>query len=219
MQRLQDWLRLAAAALILSLATGYVHAQGPGKDFIPLNPPQPTGSGGKVEVIEFFAYTCPHCHALQPALDSWLKRKPADVEFRRIPVVFQDAMLPFARIYYTLEAMGLLGKLHHDVFDAFHNQRVRLQDPKALFDWVASKGVDRRKFEDAYNSFSVQSLTKRAAELTRRYGISFTPAVVVDGRFLTAPSMTSKGSSVDYPRFLKVLDQLVASSRRKVGAK
>ena len=131
--------------------------------------------------------------ALQPALDSWLKRKPGDVEFRRIPVVFQDAMLPFARIYYTLEAMGLLDKLHHDVFDAFHNQRVRLQEPQVLFDWAASKGVDRKKFTDAYNSFSVQSLTRRAAELTRRYGISFTPAVVVDGRLLTAPSMTSKG--------------------------
>lgn len=219
MHRVENWLRYAAAALFLSLATSFASAQGPGKDFQYLNPAQPTESGGKVEVIEFFAYTCPHCHALQPALDSWLKRKPADVEFRRIPVVFQDAMLPFARIYYTLEALDLLAKLHHDVFDAFHNQRVRLQEPKVLFDWAASKGVDRKKFTDAYNSFAVQSLTRRAAELTRRYGISFTPAVVVDGRLLTAPSMTSTGSSVDYPRFLKVLDQLVATSRRKGGAK
>ena len=152
---------------------------------------------------------------LQPSLRAWLKRKPADVDFRRSPVVFQDAWLPFARIYYTLEAMGLVEKLHHDVFAAVHDQKIRLQEPEVLFDWVASKGVDRKKFTDTYNSFSVQSRTQRAVDVTRRYDIPFTPAFVVDGRYLTAPSMTSKGSnSIDYDGYFKVLDQVIALARK-----
>jgi len=219
MQRSATWPRLAAAALFLSLTTTLASAQVAGKDFQLLNPTQPTESGGKVEVIEFFSYTCPHCHTLQPSLSAWLKRKPADVEFRRMPAVFQDSWLPFARIYYTIEALGLVDKLHHDVFAAIHNQKIRLQEPKVLFDWAASKGVDPKKFADAYNSFSVQSLTRRAAETTRRYNVPFTPAVVVNGHYLTGPSMTSSGASIDYDRFFKVLDQLVATSRKKTGAK
>lgn len=219
MHRFAGWLRLAAVALFLSSMTGLASAQVAGKDFQPVTPAQPTETGDKVEVIEFFSYTCPHCRSLQPSLSAWLKRKPSDVEFKRIPAVFQDSWLPFARIYYTLEAMGLVDKLHHDVFAAVHDQKIRLQDSKVLFDWAASKGVDKQKFTDAYNSFAVQSLTKRAVETTRRYNIPFTPALVVNGRFLTGPSMTSTGASVDYDRFFKVLDQLVSGSRRKAGAK
>lgn len=215
MQRIAGWLRLIAAVVCLSLVSGVASAQVAGKDFQPITPPQPTDSRSKVEVIEFFSYGCPHCHSLQPSLSAWLKHKPADVEFRRIPAVFQDSWLPFARLFYTLEAMGLTEKLHHEVFAAIHNQKVRLNEPQVLFDWVASKGVDRQKFMDTYNSFAVQSLTKRAAETTRRYNIPFTPALVVDGRYLTGPSMTSSGNSVDYDRFFKVLDQMIAANRKK----
>jgi thiol:disulfide interchange protein DsbA len=147
-------------------------------------------------------------------LHAWLKRKPADVEFRRIPAIFQEGWLPFARIYYTLEAMGLVEKLHLPVFAAVHEQKIRLQDTKTLFDWVASKGVDKQKFADTYNSFAVQSRTQRAVDLTRRYNVEFTPAVVVNGRYLTGPSMVGTGNAVDYDRFFKVLDQLIATSRK-----
>jgi thiol:disulfide interchange protein DsbA len=208
MQRFAGWLRLIAAA-----------AQVAGKDFQPLNPPQPTQSGDKVEVIEFFSYACPHCQALQPSLHAWLKRKPADVEFRRVPAVFQDSWLPFAQLYYALDAMGLVDKLHTDVFTAIHTQKVRLQDPKVLFDWVASKGVDKQKFADTYNSFAVKSLTQRAVETTRRYNVPFTPALVVNGKYITGPSMTSPGGTIDYDHFFKVLDEMTASGRKKPGAK
>jgi protein dithiol oxidoreductase (disulfide-forming) len=219
MEGFAGWLRLIAAVACLSLAAGAVSAQTAGKDYELLKPAQPTESGNKVEVIEFFSYACPHCQSLRPSLGGWLKRKPADVEFRRVPAVFQESWLPFARIYYTLEAMGLLDKLHHDVFAAIHNQKIKLQEPKALSDWIASKGVDRQKFMDTYNSFGVQSLTKRAAETTRRYNIPFTPALVIDGRYLTGPSMTSSGSSVDYDRFFKVVDSLVATARKKTASR
>jgi protein dithiol oxidoreductase (disulfide-forming) len=219
MLRFAVWLRGLATLAWLVLGMASASAQVAGKDFQPITPPQPTQSGNKVEVIEFFSYACPHCDSLQPSLSAWLKRKPADVEFRRIPAVFQDSWLPFARLYYTVEAMGLVDQLHHDIFSAIHRQKIRLQDPKVLFDWVASKGVDKQKFADTYNSFSVQSLTQRAPDVTRRYNVPFTPALVVDGRYLTGPSMTSTGSSVDYDRFFKVLDQMIAGARKKPQSK
>ena len=222
MQAFAAWLRLCAtvvAVACLSLAAGVASAQVAGKDFQVITPAQPTPAGNKVEVIEFFSYACPHCRALQPSLGTWLKRKPADVEFRRVPAVFQDSWVPYAQLYYTLDAMGLVDKLHHDVFTAIHDQKVRLQEQKVLFDWVGSKGVDSKKFADTYNSFSVRSLTQRAVETTRRYSVPFTPALVVDGRFLTGPSMTSSGNSVDYDHFFKVLDQMIAGARKKPGGK
>ena len=163
MSGVAGWLRVAAAVMCLTLA-GVSVAQVPGKEFVPINPPQPTQSAGKVEVIEFFSYACPHCSSLQPSLAAWLKRKPADVEFRRVPAVFQESWVPLAQLYYTLEAMGLVDKLHHDVFAAIHTQKLKLQDPKVLADWIASKGVDKQKFNDTYNSFSVKSLAKRAVD-------------------------------------------------------
>jgi protein dithiol oxidoreductase (disulfide-forming) len=219
MSRFAVWLRWLATLAWLSLGIASASAQVAGKDFQAITPPQPTQSGNKVEVIEFFSYACPHCESLQPSLAAWLKRKPADVEFRRVPAVFQDSWLPFARLYYTVEAMGLVDKLHHDVFSAIHKQKIRLQDPKVLAEWVGTKGVDKQKFMDTYNSFTVQSLTQRAPDVTRRYNVPFTPALVVDGRYLTGPSMTSTGSSVDYDRFFKVLDQMIATSRKKPASK
>lgn len=219
MQRFASALRLIAA-MILCVAAAGAGAQAVGRDYQVLKQPQPTESAGKVEVIEFFWYGCPHCAALQPSLHAWLKRKPADVEFRRVPAVFQDSWVPLTRLYYTLDAMGLVEKLHADVFAAIHDQKVRLQDQKVLFDWVASKGVDRQKFIDTYNSFAVQSRTQRAMDITRNYDVPGTPALVVNGRFLSAPSMTLKSdNSIDYDRFFKVLDQLIATARKSPVAK
>lgn len=219
MEFFRNCLRRATLLILIALIPGVVGAQVPGKEFQPINPPQPTESGNKVEVIEFFSYACPHCHALQPSLRAWLKRKPADVDFHRAPAVFQDSWIPFARLFFTLDAMGLVDKLHHEVFSAIHEQRLRLQDPNVLGDWVASKGVDKKKFMDTYNSFAVQSRTQRAPDVTRRYDVPFTPALVVDGRYLTGPSMTAVGNTVDYDRFFKVLDQLIAVARKNHAAK
>ena len=212
-------LRLVAA-MILCLAAASAAAQAVGRDYLVLKQPQPTDSPGKIEVIEFFWYGCPHCNALQPSLSAWLKRKPADVEFRRVPAVFQDSWIPHTRLFYTLEAMGLMEKLHHDVFAAIHDQKLRLQDPKILADWIASKGVDRQKFTDTYNSFAVQTRTQRAMDVTRSYDVPGTPAIVVNGRYLTAPSMVLKSeNTIDYERFFKVVDQLVATARKNPGGK
>ena len=185
-----------------------------GKDYVPVQPPQPTDSGGKIEVLEFFWYGCPHCNNLQPSLQAWLKRKPADVELKHIPAVFQDSWVPLTRAYYTIEAMGLVDKLHQEMFATLHRQRVQLRDANAIFDWAANKGVDRKKFADTYNSFGVNGRTQRSIKLTRKYDIPGTPALVIDGKYLTAPSMTLKDRVVDYDRFFQVVDALIAEARK-----
>ncbi len=210
----------AATLLMLSVAAGAAAQPVAGKDYRLIDPPQPTDSGKKVEVIEFFWYGCPHCNALQPSLSAWLKRKPADVEFKRIPAIFQDSWVPLSKAYYALEAMGLVEKLHHEVFAAIHTKNIRLQDPKVLFDWVASKGVDKNKFIATYNSFAVQSRTQRSIDMTRSYDIQGTPALVVDGKYQTAPSLMLKADrTIDYDRFFQVLDQLIAQARKTHGGK
>lgn len=219
MQRSSSILQLFAA-MILCLVSAAAAAQVAGRDYQTLKQPQPTASGGKVEVIEFFWYGCPHCNSLQPSLHAWLKRKPADVEFKRFPAVFQDSWVPLTRLYYTLEAMGLADQLHLEVFAALHDKKTRLQEQKILFDWVASKGVDRQKFIDTYNSFSVQTRSQRAMDVTRNYDVQGTPAIVVNGHFITAPSMVLRSdNTVDYDRFFKVLDQLIVLARKSPVAK
>ena len=206
--------RLAAVFLCyFALTATLAYAQVAGKDFKPVNPPQPTPPG-KVEVIEFFSYGCPHCHTLAAPLSTWLTRKPGDVEFKRVPAVFNDTWLQYARVYYTLEALGVVDKLHHDVFAAIHKQNMRLNDPKVFAEWAATKGLDRQKVIDTHNSFAVQSLAQRAAELTRRYGVDFTPSMIVDGKYITGPSLTATGNEASFDRFFKVLDQMIATARK-----
>jgi len=214
--------RTVFAIAVLCLAGGAA-ASGlaKGVNFELINPPQPGESGKKIEVVEFFWYACPHCSNLQAPLRAWLKRKPADVELRRIPAVLQDSWLQLARAYYAFEALGVTDKLHYELFAAIHNQRTLdpkalARDPKPLFDWVASKGVDAQKFADAYNSFAVTNRARRAADLTRNYDVPYTPVLVVDGRFITSPSMKGNGNpdgSLNYEKFFQVVDQLIAQAR------
>ncbi len=186
-----------------------------GKDYLIISPPQPTDSGNKVEVLEFFWYGCPHCNSLQPSLVAWLKQKPADVEFRRVPAVLGQSWIPLTQVFYTLEALGLTEKFHHDVFAAIHKDKVRLQDPETLFDWVAKRGVDRKKFTDTYSSFGVRSRVQRAIEMSRTYGIPGTPALVVDGRYLTAPHLgLNQGQTLSYERYFKIVDHAIALARK-----
>ena len=208
---------IAGMAFVLSAGTalGEIVA---GKDYRLIKPPQPVASGAKIELLEFFWYGCPHCNNLQPSLTAWLKRKPADVEFKRVPAVFQDSWVPLTKAYFTIEAMGLVDKLHHRVFAAIHEQRIHLQDPKVLFDWVGKQGVDAKKFADTYNSFAIQSHTQRAKDMTNSYDIPGTPALVVDGKYLTAPSLTlNPDHTINYDRFFRVLDEVIALARKTRG--
>ena len=225
MKLLGSYWRLAAWIFALTLSAGASAQLAPGKDYQLINPPQPTNSGTKVEVIEFFYYGCPGCNGLQPSLRAWLKKKPADVEFRRAPAVFQDAWLPLTTAYHTLDAMGLVDKLHYDLFSAIHERhsleiKGLLKDQKPLFDWVAQQGVDRQKFVDVFNSFGVRSRTNRSIEMAGNYHVTSTPTLVVDGRYMLAPSMFLKpDKNIDYERFSNVLDQVIAIARKERAGK
>ncbi len=213
-------LRAAVCLLAFTVSASAIAQPAPGKEYRVISPPQPTDSGKRVEVLEFFWYACPHCNALQPSLRAWLKQKPADVEFKRVPAVLDKSWLSLTWAYYALEAVGAVDKLHYDVFAAIHEQRLRLSDPQLLFDWVAKQGIDRQKFSDTYNSFGVKNRGARAIELTRNYDIPGTPALTVDGKYLIAPSMTLKADkTIDYDRYFQVVDQTIAMARKERAGK
>jgi len=178
-----------------------------GRNYHRLQIPQPTEAHGKVEVIEFFWYGCPHCAKLEPLLKAWVKKLPADVVFKKTPAILSERWAPGARLFYALEAMNLLDKLNDDVFDALINQRIDLSNESVLFDWVAKKGVDAKAFADIYKSFSVDAKVKRAAEMTQEYGFSGVPALVIGGKYSPGPELQS------YQQMLEVADFLIAKVR------
>ncbi len=222
MNLLKRWGYLTALLALLAAGSAAAQQLVVGRDYQLINPPQPTDSGKKIEVLEFFWYGCIHCYNLEPSLKAWFKRKPADVEYRYVPAVLQESWEPLTRAFYALDAMGLGAKYHDDIFNAIHRdkQKALVTDPRVMADWLAGKGVDKQKFLDTYNSFSVNGRAQRAADMTRSYDIPGTPALVVDGRYLTTPSMTvNPGNSVNYEQFFRVLDQLIAQARKDRGAK
>jgi thiol:disulfide interchange protein DsbA len=187
-------LRSAAALLALTLFTGaWAQDMVEGRNYAKLKNPQPVETGKNIEVIEFFSYGCPHCGELEPALQSWLKTKPADVQMRRIPVMFQPKWENLARAYYTLEAMGEEAKLSPDVFNAIHVKGNQLWNDKEFFDWAAAKGLDRKKVEDLYGSFTIVGKVNRAKQQAQVYQIQSVPTIIVDGKFTTGPERMPNG--------------------------
>ena len=205
-------LALCAAAAFVSLASaqGVVEGQG----YARLRQPMPVETGKNIEVIEFFSYGCPHCGELEPHLQTWLKNKPADVSFRRVPVMFQPKWENFARIYYTLDAMGEETKLSPDVFAAIHGKGLPIYQEKDFFDWAASKGLDRKKVEELYNSFTVVGKVNRAKQLAQAYNIQSVPTIIVDGKFTTGPERSPNGHA-GVPLLIDAVIQKARTERPK----
>ena len=203
MNRVRRSLVIALSLTPLALAWRGAFAQR-NDNVTELNPPQPTESDGKIEVLEFFWYGCIHCYNLEPKLDTWLKTKPADVVFRRVPAVLSDRWGHDAAVFYTFEALGVLDKLHRPFFDAIHMQRLRSDNAQVLNAWLEQQGVDPKKFDATARSFGVQSKVKRAIRLTSDYKIDGTPAMAVHGRYTIGASET----------MLDTVNQLVASVRK-----
>ena len=198
--------RKLIAALISApcLAPLAAAAQNRGSGIAELNPPQPTETKDKIEVVEFFWYGCIHCYNLEPKLDVWLKKLPADVEFRRVPAVFNSRWEHDASIFYTLDALGMVPKLHRPLFDAIHRDALNTATWPQLSAWLEKQGVDPKKFEAAFKSFGVQGKTKRSIRLTSDYRIDGTPAMAVHGRYVVS-------SSND---MLDSVDKLIAAIRK-----
>jgi thiol:disulfide interchange protein DsbA len=203
-------LRTVAALLALSLVTG-AWAQGmvEGRNYAKLKNPQPVETGKNIEVIEFFSYGCPHCGELEPHLQAWLKNKPADVQLRRIPVVFQPKWESLARAFYTLDAMGEETRLAPDLFNSLHVKGNQLWNDKEFFDWAAAKGLDRKKVEDLYGSFAVVGKVNRAKQQAQVYQIQSVPTIIVDGKFTTGPERMPNG----HAGVSAAIDALVVKAR------
>lgn len=210
---------LAALALSLPLAWAMTNAAAEtaaqaGKDYAVITPTQPTESRGKVEVIEFFAYTCPHCFDLEPELSAWARKLPKNVVLKRQPVVFSDSWEPMARAYFALEALGLLDKLHADVFNALHVEDQKLTEAETFFDWGAKYGIDRAALKAAYQSFTVSAKVARAKQLQRAYKLTGVPSITVNGKYLTTASMTGGNAQT-----LAVVDALIRKESKGARAK
>ena len=182
----------------------------PGKDYMKLDRVVPTETeAGKIELIEFFWYSCPHCNAFEPSFAQWIKNAPKDVVVRRVPVAFRDDFGPQQRLFYSLEAMGLLEKLHVKVFYAVHVERLPLNTEASIITWIEKQGVDKAKFADTYKSFGVASKVKRAVQLQNDFKIEGVPSLGVAGRFYTDGTLAG---SMD--RALQVTDSLLALVRQ-----
>ena len=203
-------LGLMAAGLLPALS----QAQGPrrpeeGADFRGVSPRAPVEApAGRIEVVEFFWYGCPHCHAFEPQLDAWSRQLPADVALRRVPVAFREDFVPQQKLFYALEALGRLD-LHARVFHTVHVERQPTHRDDTILAWAVRQGLDRARFQEAYNSFGVATRARRALQLQEAYQVEGVPALGVAGRFYTDGQ--AAGSM---PRALQVVDYLVAEVRR-----
>ncbi len=190
-----------------------------GVEYETLAAPQATEPGKKIEVTEFFAYYCPHCNVLEPQLAAWVKKQGDNIVFKRVHVSRDDSVAPQQRLFFTLQAMGLLDKLHAKVFNAMHVERNRLNTDEAVFDFVAKQGVERQKFIDTYRSMGISARMRHADSMMQAYNVTFWPMIAIDGRYITSPSQADQGSKSAKneeqlnAQALTVMDVLVAKAK------
>ena len=181
-----------------------------GTDYIVLDKPASTQApAGKIEVVEFFWYSCPHCNHFEPQLQAWLPKLPKDVYFHRVPVSFRPDFEPQQRLYYVLESLGLVEKLQKKVFEAIHEEKLPLTTMDQIAAWAAKQGISTAKFTEAYNSFPVVTKARKATQLQDQYKVEGVPAIGIAGRYYT--DGTQAGSM---ERALVVTDFLLALTRK-----
>lgn len=191
---------------------GMVQAADEGIDYAVIEPAQPTTApADKIEVLELFWYGCPHCFMLEPKLNQWLAKKPADVIFMRMPAAVNPNWALHAKIYYVAQELEVLDKIHTPLFDAIHNQHRKLDSLAALADFFAEQGVNKEIFYKTFNhSFFVHTQSQRSAIMPDRYGITGVPTLIVDGRYRLNAQMAG-GSNEN---MLKILDEVLAKVRQ-----
>lgn len=221
MQRREFSIKTSAAAAATlaaaSVLTSPAYAQGAkpveGIDYLTLDKPAPTEAAGKIEVVEFFWYSCQHCNRFEPQLEEWVKRLPADVVLRRAPVAFRADFEPQQRLYFALETLGKVAELHKKVFYAIHVEKQPLNTTDMVTDWAVKQGLDKAKFTDAYNSFPVATKTRKSTALQDAFKVDGVPSLGVAGKYFTSGSIAQT-----MERALLVTDYLVGLARSS-GAK
>lgn len=202
---------LAAAAsspLWLPVAASAQPTPDEGIDYKLLRDPVPTSSPGKIEVLEFFWYACPHCFHLEPFVNKWKKSLGSDVVFKKVHVAFRGDTQQ--RIFYTLDALGEEERLGPKVFEEIHQRGNAMGSPNDALEWARRQGLDVAKFESTWNSFGVQTQQKRANALVAGYRIESVPTFGINGRYIASPAMA--GGS--HARALQIVDHLIAKERQ-----
>ena len=191
------------AGILLAASTAVAKPFEEGVQYVPVKPQPAVGSGDQVEVIEFFWYGCPHCRDFEPTLTKWAAGLPANVSLTQMPVMFGGAADLHAQVYYALEGMGELPRVHEKLFHAMHVEKRKLRTREAVDAFLEESGVDMDKYREAMNSFAVAAKVNRARALMRRYGIRGVPALVVDGRYRSGSGFRS------YEEMTEVVDHMV----------
>ena len=219
MRFLRSLLRPLLAATFLIAASGGAMAADTG--FTTLATPQRADTGKKVEVVEFFMYSCPHCYALDPLMHDWVKKQGDKIAFRRVHLAVSGPKDPQAHAYATLETMGQLDQYHDKIFRAIHVERNRLMTDGAILDLLVKNGMDKTKYLDMFNSFGIQAKLKRNEQLINAAKIDSAPTIVIDGRFVTSPAQLSRPGQNErqtQEATLRVMDELVARVLKERGA-
>jgi thiol:disulfide interchange protein DsbA len=217
MRLLHSLLLIASLGLASVGANAAPNAPAEGVEYQRLSQPQPTDTGKKVEVLEFFWYNCPHCHAFEPHLAEWAKKQGDRIVLKRIPVGFRESFVPQQKLYFALEAMNRLD-LHTVVFDAIHQRRMKLNTEPEIMAFIEKQSIDSKKFGETFNSFSVQSKVARVRQLQEAFRIDGVPTVAIDGQYVTSPSIVGQSmrgapEEVLNGATLLVMDALVAKKR------
>jgi thiol:disulfide interchange protein DsbA len=195
---------------LVSSASAQIRPIEEGFDYRVLPVSQAIEAKGKIEVLEFFWYGCPHCHDFEPQLDAWIKRQDKDVTVKKVPVAFRDDLLPHSQLFYALESLGK-SNLHAKVMDAMHVGKKKLLNESDIIDWAVSQGIERDAFIKAFKSFTVTSKARAANQIAQAYRIDGVPTVAVQGKYITSPSITS-GSKA---RAIEAMDHLVNKVRKE----
>jgi len=215
-------LRFALLATALAASTAFASPTDPknGVEYVTLAQPQPVqATGKKVEVIEFFMYHCPHCNALEPQLEQWVKKQGDNIVFKRVHLPSSGSNDPEAHLRLTLEALGKAEEFQAKVFKAWHVDHLRLNTDAAIIDWVSKNGIDRNKFLEAWNSFGVTTKLRRLPQITSDYKVDSVPTIVIDGKYQTSPatvynSVKTQNEPALFGATLQVMDALVAKAAK-----
>ena len=201
-----NFLRRLAIALFIGGAIGAGAYAAEGYEVV--SPPQPTLGDGKIEVLEFFWYGCPHCYRIHPVLEQWRKNLPDDVVFRPVAAVLNPSWVNHARAYFAAETLGVVDKIHDPLFDAIHKQKRRISKLEDLADFAAEQGIDREQFLATMKSFAVETKLRRSQQMARSYQINGVPTLVVAGKYITSGSLAGS-----YPQVVEVINQLIEKER------
>jgi thiol:disulfide interchange protein DsbA len=205
MKKFAQFLLLLLALPLLAQAATFEE----GRNYQRIIPAQPTEGKGKIEVVELFWYGCPHCYRFQPYMAQWLKQKPDDVVYRRMPAILGDNWSLLARAYYTAEALGIAERIHQPLFDAIHAEKRRMDSEEALMAFFAEQGVSNDDFRKTFSSFAVDAKVRRALEMSRRYQAQATPSVVVNGKYILNPD----NSDGNFNTMIKIMEYLIDKER------